>query len=687
VLPEESAVTQYSLEDIHTLALVGHAGSGKTLLAEALLHAAGAIPAMGSLERGTTVCDFEAQEKKLQHSLDAALCALDFQGKHVTLVDTPGYPDLLGRALAVLPAVDTVAVVINAGAGVEMVTQRVMEAATRRGLCRMIVVNRIDTPDADLESLLASIRDVFGKECLPINLPARGRAKVVDCFFAPGGEETEFSSVEEAHTEIIDQVVEVDENLMSIYLEQGEVSPEQLHDPFERALREGHLIPVCFTSATTGAGVKELLEICARLMPNPTEGNPPKFFKGSGDNATAIDVAPDPAKHVIAHVFKVSIDPFVGQLGVFRIHQGTVRTGTQLYVGDARKPFKVAHLFRLQGGERREVSVGLPGDLCAVAKVEELHYDAVLHDVADDRLHLEPLRLPQPMAGLAITPAKRGDEQKLSEALHKLQLEDPCVKVEHNTSTNETVLRGMGELHLRVILERMRERYNVEVETHPPRIAYRETITLASEGHHRHKKQTGGAGQFGEVYLRVAPLPRGTGFEFVDDVVGGTIPGQFIPAVEKGVRQILETGAIAGYPLQDVRVSVYDGKHHPVDSKEVAFVTAGKKAFVDAIQKARPIVLEPIVKLQVTAPSDTMGDLTGDLSSRRGRILGNQTRPGNRVTIEGEVPLAEIENYQSRLKSLTGGEGSYNIEFDRYEPVPPLRQQELVNAFKPKHED
>src|SRR5262245_12867952 len=642
---------------------------------------------MGSLERGTTVCDFDPQEKKLQHSLEAAVCGLEYGGKHVTLIDTPGYPDLLGRALAVLPAVDTVAVVVNAVSGVEMVTQRVMDAAKRRGLCRMIIVNRIDAPEANLESVLASIRDAFGKECLPINLPAQGRKKVGDCFFAPGGEATDFSSIEAAHTEIIDQVVEVDEQLMAIYLEQGEVSPEQLHDPFEAALRDGHLVPVCFTSAQTGAGVKELLEICARLMPNPAEGNPPKFLKGEGDSAAPVEISPDPRKHVIAHVFKVSIDPFVGLLGVFRIHQGTVKTGTQLYVGDARKPFKVAHLFRLQGAERREVPIGLPGDLCAVAKVEEIHYDAVLHDSPEDRFPLEPMKLPQPMAGLAISPAKRGDEQKLSEALHKLQLEDPCVLVEHNATTNETVLRGMGELHLRVILERMRERYNVEVETRPPRIAYRETITMPAEGHHRHKKQTGGAGQFGEVYLRVAPLPRGTGFEFVDDVVGGTIPGQYIPAVEKGVRQGLETGAIAGYPLQDIRVSVYDGKHHPVDSKEVAFVTAGKKAFIDAIQKARPIVLEPIVKLQVTAPSNTMGDLTGDLSSRRGRILGNQTRPGNRVTIEGEVPLAEIENYQSRLKSLTGGEGSYNIELDRYEPVPPLKQQELANAFKPKHED
>ena len=300
----------------------------------------------------------------------------------------------------------------------------------------------------------------------------------MDCFFAPGGEETDFSSVEAAHTEIIDQVVEVDEELMALYLEQGEVSPEQLHDPFEAALREGHLVPVCFTSAQTGAGISELLEICARLMPNPTEGNPPKFFKDGGDGTQPVEVAPDPDRHVVAHVFKVSIDPFVGQLGLFRIHQGTVQPGTQLYVGDARKPFKVAHLFRLQGAERHEsVRCGLPGDVCAVAKVEEIHYDAVLHDSPEDRIHLEPMRLPQPMAGLAILPAKRGDEQKLSEALHKLQLEDPCVKVEHNASTNETVLRGMGELHLRVILERMRERYNVEVETHPPRIAYRETIT------------------------------------------------------------------------------------------------------------------------------------------------------------------------------------------------------------------
>ena len=678
----------YTTSDIRNIALVGQAGAGKTLLAEALLAQSGAIKSKGSLARGTTVCDFDPQEKALLHSLDAAICGFETQGRRVNMIDTPGYPDFLGRSLCALEAVETAVIVVSAVNGVEPMTQRMMEFAKTRGLCRLIVVNKIDSREARTEEVLQEIRETFGRACLPLNLPSDGGTSVVDCFFQAKGKPADFSSAEKAHTEIIDQVVEVDEKLMAVYLEQGEeISPEQLHDPFEKALREDHLVPICFCSAETGAGIAELTRVLEKLAPNPAEGNPPPFLKGEGPDAVRVSVDPDPSKHVIAHVFKVSIDPFVGKLGIFRVHQGTVKAGAQLLVGDARKPIKVAHLFQLQGKEHVEVAQAVPGDICAVPKIDELHFDAVLHDSHDeDHYHLKSVSFPPPMLGVAIRAEKRGEEQKLSESLHRMVAEDPCVRVEHHTAQNETVLYGLGDLHLRVMLQRMTERFGVAVKTNPPSVPYRETITRPAEGHHRHKKQTGGAGQFGEVYLRVEPLPRGSGFEFVDDVVGGAIPGQFIPAVEKGVRQVLVDGAIAGFELQDVRVSVYDGKHHAVDSKEIAFVAAGKKAFVTAIKEAGPIVLEPIVRVAISTPSTAIGDVTSDLSTRRARISGQETLSGGTSQISALVPLAELQDYLSRLKAITGGEGTYTMDLSHYDPVPARRQQELVAAYKPQEE-
>nr|MDQ2694038.1 elongation factor G [Pseudomonadota bacterium] len=644
------------------------------------LHRAGRISAPGSVEKGTTVCDFDPLEKAHQHSLDIALASLEYGGAWINLVDTPGFADFMGQAVAALPAVETAAVVINAQNGIETVTQRLLARAAERRLCRMIIVNKIDADNLDLPGLVGQIQDAFGKECLPINLPAGDRTRVVDCFFNPAGD-SDFSSVAEAHEAIIDQVIELDEELMALYLEGENIRPEQLHEPFEKALREGHLMPICFVSARTGAGLEELLELFARLLPNPAEGNPEPFLKGEGEGAEEFQAVPDPERHVLAHVFKVIIDPFVGKLSLFRVHQGTITPNTPLFIGDARKPFKVGHLFQLFGKEHPEVDAAIPGDICAVAKVDEIHLDAVLHDSHDeDHIHLRPLKFPAPLFGLAITAQNRNDEQKLSDTLQKLLEEDPCLAVEYNQSTRETVLKGVSELHLRVTLEKMRERYKIEVDTRPPKIAYRETISAAAEGHHRHKKQTGGAGQFGEVFLRVEPLERGAGFEFANQVVGGAIPGTFIPAVEKGVREALANGAIAGFPMQDIRAAVYDGKHHPVDSKEVAFVTAGREAFLDAVRKARPLILEPIVNIEVDAPAESVGAITGDLSGRRGRINGTHTR-GRMVAIEGQVPLAELDNYQSHLKSVTGGQGAYNIEFSHYEAVPGNVQQQLVAAY------
>lgn len=678
-------MTTYGTDAIRNIALTGHGGAGKSTLAEALLQHAGVIPQAGAVEKGNTVSDFDQQEQQHQHSLDSAVLSMDYHGGHINLIDTPGYPDFLGRAIAVLPAVETCAVVVNAQAGLEHTTTRMMDLAGERELDRLIIINKIDTDESNPQALLEEIRSTWGACCLPLNLPAADGKGVVDCFFQAQGADTAFSSVAETHTAIIDQVVELDEGLMELYLEQGEeITPEQLHEPFEQALREGHLIPVCFTSAATGAGIDQLLDIFARLMPSPGEGNPPQFLKGEGDATVPVEIAPDPKRHVLAHVFKVAIDPFVGRLGVFRIHQGTVTKDSQLFIGDGRKPFKVGHLFKLQGKEHREISRGIPGDICAVAKVEEVEFDAVLHDShEEDHIHLRSPHFPEPMYGLAIEATSRGDEQKISDALHKLQAEDPSLRVEHNASMNETVIRGLGELHLRVVLEKLRDRYNVEVATRPPRIAYRETITTKAQGHHRHKKQSGGAGQFGEVFLRVEPLPRGTGFEFVDEIVGGVIPRQFIPAVEKGIRQALEEGVIAGYPLQDIRVSVYDGKHHPVDSKEVAFVSAGKKAFIDAVLKAKPVVLEPLVEISVTAGNEAMGDITADLAAKRGRITNTVVKTGGITTVSGLVPLSELDNYQTQLKSMTGGSGSFSISFNRYDPVPARVQKDLADQHKP----
>ena len=680
-------MSRYTTQAIRSVALVGHGAVGKTSLAEALLLATGAIPAKGSIERGTTVCDFEPQEKEAGHSLNSAVVNFAYEDTHIHLIDTAGYPDFSGQSIAALAGVDTALIVINAQTGIELMTERMMQYAADRKLARMIVVNKIDADNVDLPALLNEIRDTFGKQCLLLDLPAHGSADVVEVLEHDSGD-ADFDSVAEAHRALIDQLVEEDEDLLMQYLEDGaDPNTSDLHAPFEKALREGHLIPVLFTSAKTGAGIKELLHVLAALAPNPTESNPPPFYKGELGNAEPFHAEPDASKHVLAHVFKVISDPYMGKISVFRVHQGTVKKDMQLFAGDAKRAFKVAHLYQLQGKATVEVDELLPGDIGAVAKIDDIEFDSVLHDSHDeDHIHLVPLEFPKPMAGLAVETKKKGDEQRLFEILAKLASEDPTFVIERHPSSNETVIRGLGEIHLKSKLDKMFNQYKLEVDTKPPRIPYRETITGTAEGICRHKKQSGGAGQFGEVHLRVEPKGRGEGFEFVDAIKGGVIPGVFMPAVEKGVRQALADGIVAGYAVEDVKVTVFDGKTHPVDGKEVAFVAAGKKATIEAIRNAQPIILEPIVNIEIVVPQNHIGDMAGDLSSRRGHVTGTGEKAHGMAIVSGEVPLAEISDYQSRLKSLTGGQGSYTIEFSRYAAVPAHVQQQLASKFE-LHED
>lgn len=695
--------------DIRNIALVGHGYAGKTTLTERLLFTAGQQPGsdihlkkMGSVEEGTTLSDFSDAEKHHKHSLSAKLFHFTFHGHLINLIDTPGLADFVGHAVAAMPAVETVAIVIDALRGIESSTRRLMNIAAERKIPRIIVINKIDAHDTDLELLMERIREQFGSICLPINLPSGGGKKIINVFDHDGsdaeGDSTDFSSVKEAHKAIIEQIVEVEERLMETYLEKGEAfDPADLHAAFEKCLGEGHLVPICFTSAKTGVGAEDLLHIFADLCPAPTEVHPSEFqyrpIAPSGeasDQEIDFNPPPDPNAKTIAHVFKVTADPFVGKLAYFRVHSGTIRHKADLFLNDQKKPLRIGHLFKLQGKDHVEVTEIGPGDIGAVAKIDELHFNGVLHDSHEhDSVHLTPLPLPRPMFGLAVELKNHTDETKFAGACARLQEDDPCFKVDRVAATKQTVLRGLGELHLRVILERLKQAYNIDVITSTPKTAYKETITARADGHHRHKKQTGGSGQFGEVYLRIEPLQseNADGFEFVSEVVGGTVPRQYWPAVEKGVRQVLADGAIAGYPMTGVRVALYDGKYHDVDSKEIAFITAGRKAFIDAVQKARPKLLEPYVIVEITAPSKYLGDIAGHMSTKRGRVQDTQMIGADSCIVRAIAPLGELQNYANELKSMTAGTGTYGMDYSHDEHTPAHIQAEVVAAYRPKADE
>jgi elongation factor G len=670
--------------DIRNVVLLGHGGSGKTSLTEAILHLTGATNRLGSVDEKTSVSDYYDEEKEHQHSILSAIVHTQHDGKLINVVDTPGYPDFIGPAIAAIPAAETAVIVVSASAGIETNTRKMFQLAGQKNKPRVVVINKLDAENVEMPELIKMIQETFGSQCRCANLPAADRKSVIDCIAGSGGD-SPVMDVAQAHTELIESVIEADDALMERYLGGEEIPTEQIASGFVKALIAGTLVPIVFTDATGEVGVKELLDLITKYTPSPTEAHPEKVIDGE----SATELKPDPSAPLAGVVFRVAFDPRSNmKYASIRVFSGTLKSDTNLIRNDEKKGLRPGHILKSQGGETKEIDTGIAGDIVTLAKVEELRIGDLVHDgrIAG-RFETPPF--PEPMFALAIEPASRGDEQKIGGALDRLQEEDPCFRTTRDAQTKELVAQGLGDLHLRVMIEKMQNRFKLSVNTKEPKIPYKETITMRAEGHYRHKKQTGGAGQFGEVYLNVEPAERNSDppLQFSWDIYGGTIPGQFEPAILKGINDVMAGGIIAGFPMQDVKVSITDGKHHPVDSKEVAFRAAGKGAFIDAIKKAKPALLEPIVNIEITIPAENVGDIAGDLSSKRGRVVGQDMLPGNYIIVKAQVPLAEVAQYTSQLKSVTGGRGSYTMSLSHYEPVPPNVQQQIVAQYGRKKEE
>lgn len=669
--------------DIRNVVLLGHGGSGKTSLTEAILLTTGATNRLGSVDDKTSTCDYYDEEKEHQHSILSAVVHAEHNGKLINLIDTPGYPDFSGPAIMSIPAAETAVIVIGAAAGIETNTRKLFQLASAANKPRVIVINKMDAENVEMPELIKAIQDTFGSQCRCANLPGADKSSVIDCITNDSGQ-SPLGDVAQAHTDLIESAIEADDVLMERYLSGEEISADQIAAVFVKALKSGTLVPIIFTNARNQVGITELLDLIVKYTPSPAEADPARLT--DGEDVT--EVKADAGGPLAGLVFRITFDPRSNmKYSTIRMFSGTLRSDTNLIRNDEKKGLRPGHVMKAQGGETDEIDAGIAGDIVTLAKVDELKVGDLVHD-GHAAGTFEMPKAPEPMFSLALEPASRGDEQKISGALEKLCEEDPCFKVSRDAQTKELVAHGMGDLHLRVMLEKMEHRFKLKVNTKEPKIPYRETIGAKAEGHYRHKKQTGGAGQFGEVYLRVEPAERNSDppMQFSWDIFGGSIPRQFEPAIAKGVNDVMQTGVVAGYPLQDVKVSVYDGKHHPVDSKEVAFRAAGKGAFIDAVQKAKPALLEPIVDMEVTVPAENVGDITGDLSSKRGRVVGQDMLPGNFITVKAQVPLSEVTQYTSQLKSVTGGRGSFSMSFSHYEPVPPNVQQQIVAAHKKTQE-
>ena len=673
----------YQTQDIRNFAVAGHGDTGKTTFVEILLHKAGVTSRTGTVEDGTTVCDSDPQEKERGMSIDSAVVHLSHQGRELNILDTPGYPEFIGQVTAALAAVESVVLTISAPAGIQLNTRRIWDMAKGAGLARAILITKMDGENVDFSSLLDQIRQTFGNECAPVFLPIGQGPRfsgVVDLLGLDASTpEGVIGDPVEARNTLVETIVEADEDLMERYLEEEEISPDEIAATFSKAVAQGAAVPVICCAARADKGVDEVLSFLATTLPSPMDGIQRKATDPKAEDPEAsdeIELKPQPGEPFCAQVFKSVTDPFVGKLCYFRVFSGSMKGDFSFVLSSTDKSQRVAQLLRPFGGEQKQVDSCVPGDIMAFAKVEEMRLSDTLYAPARPAV-LPAIILPTPMVALAVEPKSRGDEQKIGASLVKLSEEDGTFVMSRDPQTHEMVITGMSSLHLDIMLARLKERFQVEVTAKQPKIPYKETVTGKSDAHYRHKKQTGGRGQFGEVFVRLLPQERGQGFEFVDKVVGGNVPNQFIPAVEKGVAEAMRKGVLAGYPVVDVRLELYDGKYHAVDSSEAAFKMAGSRAFRDAFMKAKPVLLEPIVNLEVTVPGEFFGEISGHLTGHRGRIQGMDSI-GSLQVIQADIPMAEITTYATELNSMTGGQGSYTIEFSHYDVVPSTVAQSII---------
>jgi elongation factor G len=709
---------KHLVENVRDIALVGHRAAGKTSLADALLYEARAVDRKGSVDDETSNVDTDEEEHKHHFSIDTHVLHANHGGKHLNILDAPGYPDFIGAALEALSAVETAVVVVSAVTGIEMNTRKMFAEATNKGLARVIVINKIDAEKVDLPAVVKNIQATFGKNCVLFNVPdAVGPDfKKVIGLLEPPKDVPKTCPVDaaSARTQLIDAVVECDEALTEKYLTEGDVSVGELEADITKALDAGTLIPIFCTSAKKDIGVKELLEALSKYGLSPSFAKKRLAGLQIGPNGKTHQLEPTEQEEFVAQVFKVVNDKFVGHLSFIRVIAGKLQHNHNVVNLRSGQTLRIGHLLEAQGKNTSQIHEVVPGDIVAIAKVEGLEIgDTIAY--TNHAPKLPPPTFPTPMFGLAVEPKNRGDEQKISAGLHKIASEDPTVKVTHDQQTHELVISGVSQLHLDVIRDRLKARFGVEVNTKEPKIPYRETIFAEGAGDHKHKKQTGGRGQFAEVHLRIYPLSRdikdqaqcekefanksrfekmrschydpASNFAFIDHIVGGTIPNNFIPAVEKGCKEMLERGVLAGYRIQDCAVEVHFGKYHDVDSSEAAFKTAARQAFKKAFLSARPVLLEPIVKLEITVPTRYTGAILGDLPTKRAQVENQDSLPGDMTVIFARAPLAEVARYAAQLGGMTQGQGSYAMELSHYEMVPANVQQQIVSKAQLKDEE
>lgn len=696
-------MSKYKTEQIRNIVLVGHGAVGKTTLADLMLFKAGAATRPGSVDDGTSQLDIDEEERQRHFSISSSMVHFEHHGARINVIDTPGYPDFVGQAISALCAAETALVVINASSGIEANTRRTFELAGRAHLARMIVINKLDHENIKFPELIELIQANFGKNCVLMNVPLglghefRGVASTLKVMEDVKGAVIDPAAIGSA---VMDAIVEADEELMERYLEGEQLSADEVLGGVTKAITAGTLIPIFCVSARTGAGVPELMDAIVDFALSPGE----MVRHAKTEAGKEIDVQPAEDAPLVAQVFKTRIDPFVSKMSFIRVFSGKLTKDSMVKDVRTGKPVKVHQLLDVQGGHVEAVEEAHAGDVVVVAKVDDFQVgDTLIGTSNGDGVALPPLQFPTPMIGLAVEPKSRADQQKISGALHKIEEEDPTFRVYRDPQTHEMVMRGMSELHLQIVQDRLHKRDKVDVVTHQPKVPYRETCMQKAEGSYRHKKQSGGSGQFAEVHMRIYPLSRDIdpqeyftkdrfeglrsyhynkelNFAFLDCISGGSVPNQFIPAVEKGVVERMEKGVIAGYQIQDCAVELFFGKDHPVDSNEAAFRTAGSMCMRDIFKQAKPVLLEPIMHLEVTVPGEKLGDVSSDLNTRRGRMEGMDSLPGGLQVVKARAPLAELLTYSRTLSSLSGGQGSYTMEFSHYEMVPPNEQQKIVAA-------